>query len=134
MNTKLIMSSAAIVLGLTGMACLFFPEEIFKLYNPAAGEVQGLLVQLLGAGFFGFAALDWVSREAPLGGIYGRPVVSANQTHFVVGSFLVIRAAISQPDNVVLWCTLVAYALFAISFSAILYGPPPTKNTETTTY
>ena len=129
MNSKFVMTGAAIVLGLAGIACLFIPEEIFKLYNPATRDIQGLLVQLLGASFLGFAALDWISRQSLLGGIYGRPVVSANQTHFVIGSFLIVRAAISQPNNVVLWFTLAAYALFAIAFSVILYGPPPTKDT-----
>ena len=64
------MTGASIVLGLAGIGCLFLPAEIIRLYDPAAEDVQGLIVQLLGAGFLGFAALDWVSRQALLGGIY----------------------------------------------------------------
>jgi hypothetical protein len=122
------MTCAAIVSGLAGMACLFLPTEIVHLYDPAAGEAGGLVVQLLGAGFMGFAVLDWVSRQAPLGGIYGRPVVITNHTHFGIGSLLLVRAAIGQPENVVIWVTLAAYALFAIAFSIILFGPPPGKD------
>lgn len=133
MNSKLVMTGAAIVLGLAGITCLFVPEEVLKLYDPAAEHVQALLVQLLGAGFLGFAALDWTCRQYLLGGIYGRPVVMANQTHFVIGSFLIIRAVVRQPDNIVLWCTLGGYALFAIALSVILYGPPPRKDTVATT-
>ena len=129
MNSKLVMTGATIVLSLCGIACLLIPKEIFKLYNPATEDVHGLLVQLLGAGFFGFATLDWISRLSLLGGIYGRPVVSANHTHFVIGSLLIVKATISQPNNVVLWFTLAAYVLFAIAFSIILFGPPPKKDT-----
>jgi len=130
MKSKLVMTGASVVLGLGGMACLFVPKEIFRLYDPAAEDMQGLLVQLLGAGFLGFAALDWVSRHSPLGGIYGRPVVGANYAHFLIGSLLTVRAAIGQPHNVLLWSTLAAYALFAIAFAAILFGPPPRKYTK----
>lgn len=133
MNSKLVMTGTAIVLGLGGIACLFIPTEIFKLYNPATEDTQGLLVQLLGASFLGFAALDWVSRKSLLGGIYGRPVVGTNYTHFLIGSLLMLRAAISQPGNVVLWFSLAAYALFAIAFAVIFFGPPPRKDTAPST-
>ena len=133
MNSKLVMTSAAIVLGLGGMACLFLPQEILKMYYQAAENMQGLPIQLLGACFLGFAALDWVSRKALLGGIYGRPVVGPNYTHFLIGSLLLVRAAMSQPGNVALWCTLAAYALFAIAFGFIFFGPPPGKDTAPST-
>src|SRR5947207_3387442 len=130
---RFVMTGAAIVLGLAGVTCLLIPEEIFKLYNPANENVQGLLVQLLGASFLGLAALDWISRRSLLGGIYGRPVVVTNHTHFGIGSLLMVRAAINQPDNIVLWFTLTAYALFAIVFTVILFGPPPRKDTAPST-
>ena len=126
MNPKLVMRGAAIVLGLAGISCLFMPQEIFKLYHPTSED--GLLIQLLGASFLGFASLNWISRNALLGGIYGRPVVGANHMHFIIGSLLLVRTAISQPTNLVVWCTLVVYALFAIAFATILYGPPPKKD------
>ena len=128
MNTKYVMSGAAIVLGLAGIVCLFLPEEIFKLYNSSAENVQLLLVQLLGAAYLGFASLNWISRNALMGGIYGRPVVGANYTHFIIGSLLVVKAVVSKPDNIMLWCAMAVYALFAIGFAAILHGPPPEKN------
>jgi hypothetical protein len=129
MNSKVVMTSAAIVLGLGGITCLFLPQEILKMYYRADENMQVLPIQLLGASFLGFAALDWVSRKALLGGIYGRPVVGTNYTHFLIGSLLLVRAAMSQPGNVVLWCTVAAYALFAIAFGVIFFGPPPGKDT-----
>jgi len=127
------MTGAAIVLGFGGIACLFIPEEILKLYDPATEHIHGLLVQLLGASFLGFATLDWVCRKSILGGIYGRPVVGSNLTHFLIGGLLMVRATFSQPDNVVLWVTLAAYAQFAIVYAVILFGPPPRKDTEPST-
>ena len=133
MNSNLVMKYAAIILCLVGITCLFIPKEILTIFNATSDDVQGLIVQLLGAAFLGFAALDWASRQSLLGGIYGRPVVSANQVHFVIGSLLTAKAAMSQPNYIVLWLTLSVYALFAIAFSVILYGPPPKKETIPTT-
>jgi hypothetical protein len=127
MNSKLLITSAAITLGLAGIACLLLPKEILNLYNPATEDTQGLLVQLLGASLLALAALDWVSRNSLLGGIYGRPVVVTNHSHFVIGSLLMLRAVISQPNNLAIWLTLAAYVLFAIGFAIILFGPPPSK-------
>lgn len=131
MNSRMVMIGAAIVLGVGGMACLFMPQEIIGLYYPASEGMGALAVQLLGAAYLSFAALDWVSRRSLLGGIYGRPVVGTNYTHFVIGSLLLLRAAIGQPHSLALWLTFAGYAALAVAFAAIFYGAPPKKDAAT---
>ena len=133
MNSKYLMSAAAIVLGLGGISCIFLPNEICRLLIQGGGDREGLIVQLVGAGFLGFAALDWVSRGALLGGIYGRPVVGANYTHFFIGTLLLLREAVRQPGSLVSWCTLAVYTLFAAGFAMLFFGPPPRKDSGSST-
>ena len=68
--------------------------------------------------------LDWYSKHAVLGGIYGRPVVGTNYAHFVIGSLVLAKAAIGQSNNIFIWLTLAIYVLFAIAFSLIMFGKP----------
>jgi len=124
MNTRLVMTGAAIFLGMAGVMCLFLPDEILKLYNPSTAGTTGLLIQLLGACFLALALLDWFSKHAVLGGIYGRPVVGTNYVHFVMGSLVMAKAVISQTNSIIIWLTLTIYVLFAIAFSLIMFGKP----------
>lgn len=118
------MTAAAIFLGLAGAACLFLPDEVLKLYNPSTVNTQGFLIQILGGCFLSLALLDWISKHAMLGGIYGRPVVGTNYVQFVIGSLIMAKAAISQSSSVFIWLTLAVYVLFAIAFSLIMFGKP----------
>ena len=94
LNTRLVMTAAAVFLGLAGAACLFLPDEVLKLYSidSSTSSVQTqsqtagaqILIQILGGCFLALASLDWFSKRAILGGIYGRPVVGTNYAHFVI--------------------------------------------------
>ena len=137
MNSRLIMTSAAIFLGLAGVACLFLPDEVLKLYSidSSTSSVQTqsqtagaqILIQILGGCFLALASLDWFSKRAMLGGIYGRPVVGTNYAHFVIGSLVMAKVLIGADEGVCrpqVWITLVVYVLFAIAFSFMMFGKP----------
>ncbi len=74
MTSTLISVASATILLLAGLPLLFAPDAVLPRF-PVAGIWLG---QLLGAAWLGVAALNWLSRSAVLGGIYGRPVVLAN--------------------------------------------------------
>lgn len=73
----------AVLLAACGAVLLFLPEEVGAAFDGSTGG-EGL-VQVLGAALLGFAAMTWLVRRAPVGGIYGRPVVGGLQAFTVVG-------------------------------------------------
>jgi hypothetical protein len=91
MITRLIASVSAIVSGTSGVVLLFAADVALPLLT---GLPPGAiwLAQLVGAAWLGIAALNWLSRGATLGGIYGRPVVIANVAAWFITSTVLLKA------------------------------------------
>jgi hypothetical protein len=123
MNTKMLMILSALVTGLTGICLLFLPKELAGLLEPMPSAVLVLILQTLGALYFGFAILNWMSKGNLIGGIYSRPVTLANITHFFIGAMTFIKAAPSHSSNY-LWVIAAVYSLFALTFIYVMYTHP----------
>jgi hypothetical protein len=78
---------AALLMAATGLSFLFMPQEAEAALVPGATGAKPL-VQAFGAALLGFAAMNWTAKGSALGGIYGRAVVVANQTHLTIGAIL----------------------------------------------
>ncbi|MEP7027268.1 MAG: hypothetical protein ABI960_01610 [Candidatus Eisenbacteria bacterium] len=114
------MTGSAALLAATGLACLFAPDVVGRITG--AGAVPDVLLQLIGGGLLGFASLNWISRYARLGGIYGRPVVVANFTHALIGALTLARSAFGPPHGAAFWIALVVYGTLALAFGILFFG------------
>ncbi len=82
MNTKLLMTSSSLILAIAGICALFMPDVLLSMQGVEATEAASVLVQLMGALYFGFAIMNWTAKDSAIGGIYARPVSLANFSHF----------------------------------------------------
>ena len=121
-NTRLLLSASAIVLGIAGIAASFLPQEILRALAIEPAGLVPLLVQLLGAALFAFAMVNWTARGSLIGGIYNRAVALGNLTHFVVGGLALAKAALSQGG--VVWVMAAVYLVFAIGFTMVFFRSP----------
>lgn len=129
MNTKLIMTAAAIVTGIAGIAFTFLPGEILNYTDMKANGPLLLLLQILGALYFAFAMLNWMTKTSIIGGIYNRPIAVANFTHFFIGAMALMKGILSNPALPIgIWAIAIIYAIFAISFGLIFLRSPSVKN------
>lgn len=129
MNTKLIMTAAAIVTGIAGIAFTFLPGEILNYTDMKANGPLLLLLQILGALYFAFAMLNWMTKTSIIGGIYNKPIAVANFTHFFIGAMALIKGMISNPALPIgIWAIAIVYAIFAILFGLIFLRNPSVKN------
>lgn len=121
---RIVMTASAVLLGAAGVLLSFAPEVGLTLLGVAASPAALLMGQLVGALYFGFAMLNWMNKDNPTGGIYNRPVVVANLTHFtIVGLALLKFLSGSQPAPG-LWAVGAVYTLLAIVFAVVLYTHP----------
>ena len=129
MNTKLIMTLSALALVLIGITLTFLPREIAGYLGGGNSKSFEIVLQILGALYFGFAMLDWMAKGSIIGGIYNRPISIANFTHFLIGALALVKAMTNGsglPEF--LWILAGFYALFALLFALILFGhPSPNK-------
>jgi hypothetical protein len=125
MNTKYIMTASAVILCLSGIILTFLPEEIVKSFGLEAAKSLQLLVQVIGALYFGFGMLNWMTKSGLIGGIYNRPVAVANLTHFSVAGLALIKGLISVPAlPILIWMIGIVYCSFAILFGVTLFRHP----------
>ena len=128
MNTKLIMTASAITLGVAALAFTFIPEEILKLLQLEVSRSLILLLQIVGASYFGFAMLNWMSRNNVIGGIYNKPIAVANFAHFFIGAMALVKALFSNAAlSSLLWLIAIIYLLFAVIFGWLFYKNPSGK-------
>ena len=115
--------SAAILL-VGGAALLFAPDALLPALVPGFPPAAAWLGQLLGAAWFGVAALNWSQRAALLGGIYGRPVVLANLALYFISALSLSRALLRGAAPPTLWALLVPLAVLAAAYGALLLRGP----------
>jgi hypothetical protein len=117
MNTKLVMTSSAILMGLVGILFTFLPEIV----QPQWGNA--IVVQILGALYFGFAMVNWMSKANLIGGIYNRPLAVGNLSHFLIAALALIKISMRGTTTIIVTAALI-YSLFAIAFGYILFTHP----------
>ena len=133
MNTKLLMTTCSLMLGLAGIFALFAPDILLAVFGGTMVNSLSVLVQLMGALYFSMAMMNWTARDSAIGGIYARPVSIANFVHFLIGTLLLAKVVLSSGFNVSILWILVIYAIFAILFYWLVFratGLKVDKNTQ----
>lgn len=125
MNTKFVMMCSAIMLAIISFALSFMPSELAAVLGQESTVVNQLVLQLLGALYFGFAMLNWMAKGSLIGGIYNRPIAIANFAHFMVGSLALLKV-LSKNTHLpeIFWLLAVAYTIFAAFFGLITFRHP----------
>lgn len=128
MNSKIIMTSSAAVLAAAAFIFTFMPLEFLRYTNLESTKTAELFVQVLGALYFGFAMLNWMTRTSIIGGIYNKPIAVANFSHFFIAGIALVKAVLYNPDlSYAIWIIAVIYAFFTICFGIIFSRNPITE-------
>jgi hypothetical protein len=128
--SSLLSRASAILLIIAGLALLFASDvilpQVVESY-PADGAWIG---QLLGASWLAVGALNWLSKSALLGGIYGRPVVLANLGIYFIGTMVLLRIVIAGPAPAAVWFAFVPFGFFALIYGWLLLRGPLLRDFE----
>ena len=121
MNTKLLMTTSSLVLGLAGIFALFAPENLLAMLSVPMANPLSVLIQLLGALYFSFALMNWTAKDSIIGGIYACPISLGNFAHFFSGTLLLAKYVLSNGFNVSILLMLVVYTIFASLFYWLVF-------------
>lgn len=125
MNTKTTMTLSALTMGAIGIVLSFSPDIILTHLEIEVNRMIVFLMQILGALYFAFAMLNWMSKSSIIGGIYNRPIAVANFTHFLIAGLALLKGIISTPElPLVIWVLALIYAIFGCLFGIILFVHP----------
>lgn len=125
MNTKLIMTLSALILGLAGIILTFMPDTTAAYLDIEVNKPAMLMIQIVGALYFGFAMLNWMIKGSLIGGIYNRPIAVANFSHFLIAGLALIKGLLSEKTlSNSLWIAGCLYLALGIAFGIILMRHP----------
>lgn len=130
MNRKRIMILSSVVLMGTGIFLSFSPDALLNFQSITIDDNALILSQILGALYFSFGILNWMAKNSLVGGIYNRPIVLANFSHYLIGSLTLIKGqlfTIHVPFSI--WLIAVIYLFFCISFGLMLLTNPVLNST-----
>lgn len=131
MTRKIIMLLSSVTLGISGIILSFAPNLLLNLQNIRISDNAMTLTQILGALYFSFGVLNWMAKSGLVGGIYNRPIVLANFTHYFVGGLALLKGQLFKADtSYVVWLLGVIYLSFSVSFFLILLSNPIANNTS----
>jgi hypothetical protein len=127
MNTKIVMTSSAILLAGIGILLSFLPNEVIEYLNIESNTITILFFSLLSALYLGFGILNWMAKGTLIGGIYNRPIAIGNLMHFGVGAITLVKAVsnIQTHPKIIISLTVI-YVIFALLF-AYVFLTNPTK-------
>jgi len=120
-NTKILMTSSSLILGLAGIFALFAPDNLSAMLGVTITKQLSVLIQLMGALYFSFALMNWSAKNSTIGGIYARPVSLGNFTHFFIGTLLLAKYQLSNEINIPVLLALVVYVTFASIFYWLVF-------------
>lgn len=122
--SSLVSRASAGFLFVTGIALLFGSDILVPRAVPGFPPASAWLGQFIAAGWLAVANLNWVSRSALLGGIYGRPVVATNLTLFTISALGSLKALGAGAAAPVVGVVAVPMTLFAVVYGALLLRGP----------
>ncbi|MFC5625785.1 hypothetical protein [Algoriphagus winogradskyi] len=132
MNTKLVMTSSAILMYAAGIILTFAPDLILQVLELSTDQISLFLMQIVGALYFGFGMLNWMNKGRPIGGIYNRPVAIANLSHFMIAGLALLKGLLSTPElPSMIWVVGILYIGFGITFGVLLFRHPIADRSKT---
>ena len=125
MNTKFLMITSAVILGIMGFGLTFMPEEISKVVGAEPNQIAILVLQILGSTYLGFAMLNWMTKNNLIGGIYSRPLVIGNLAHFLLSSFALIKIVLHlENQNAIIISLTIIYSVLMLCFGYVYMANP----------
>jgi len=132
MNTKLLMTSSSLFLGIIGIVLTFFPKEILEYLKIETDVITILFLQILGSFYLGFGLLNWMAKGSLIGGIYNKPIAVGNFMHFMVSAITLLKIVYSIQVHIEIIISLtIVYSVFAASFAYVFRTNPKSINNET---
>ncbi len=119
MNTKFLMTSSSVLMGVIGIALTFLSGEILNFLGAPSHPGSTIGLQLAGALYFGFAMVNWTAKANLIGGIYGRPIAIGNAVHFFIGALALIKAGF-----IPLLPLTITYSILAVAFYIVMVTHP----------
>ena len=125
MKFSTLLTIAAVVAVVFGLAFVLVTGPLLSFYGITLDKAGTLVAQLFGAALIGFAVLNWFAR-----GVTDREarqaIVLANLASDTVGFVMALIGQLAGVANALGWSTVALYLLLALGFAYFQFMKPST--------
>ncbi len=122
-ETRSLMVASSLAMAAAGVVASFLPQEFLTWMGVAAAQEPAAVIQIGGALYIGFAAMNWMARGVLIGGVYARPLSFGNFVHFAIGAITLVKLTLAEPGPILIGLTA-PYVVFAAWFGRVVFKPP----------
>ncbi len=129
MNLRNLLSVAAIIYLIFGVAAAIVPDQLVALYGATPDPITSFAVRVASGAILGFAIISWMARD-DAGSVSKRGIVLANLVNCVVGFIVYLLGTTQGMLNSMGWVSVALYLLLGLGFAYFtLMSPAPVTRT-----
>ena len=122
MKLATLLSIVGVVAVLFGIGFVAAPAELLAQYGVTADRYTAFMSRLFGATLVQVGVLSWLAR-AIVDSLGRRAIVLSGLIAMVIGFVVSLHGMLNEIANALGWSTVLIYALFAIGFGYLQFGP-----------
>jgi len=123
MNTRTVMTIAAVVALVFALGLILMPAFMGTLYGTGTSPNQLLLARLFGSALLGFGLINWLARDSDYATL--RPIILGNLVGDFVGFIVCVMGTLGGVMNSMGWLSVALYLLLALGFAYLYFMGQP---------
>lgn len=123
MNTRTVLTVAAVLALLFAVGFLLIPATIGPLYGFAGSPAEVLITRFFGSALLALGLINWLAKDADYATL--RPILLGNMIGDGVGALVALMGTMSGVTNALGWSTVVLYLLLGLAFAYLYFMGQP---------
>ena len=123
MNTRTVLTLAAVIAIIFALGLILMPAFMGTLYGTGTSPNQLLLARLFGYALLGFGLMNWVAKDLDYATL--RPILLGNLAADAVGLIVCVMGTLSGVMNSMGWLSTALYLVLALGFGYLYFMGQP---------
>ena len=123
MNTRTVLTIAAVVAIIFALGLILMPAFMGTLYGTGTSPNQLLLARLFGSALLGFGVINWFAKDLDYTTL--RPIMLGNLVGDAVGFVVCVMGTLGGVMNSMGWLSVALYLLLALGFAYLYFMDQP---------
>lgn len=128
MNTRTMLTTAAVIAFLFGFGLLLMPAFMTTLYGLGTSPSELLLARLFGGSLLMIGLINWLEKDASYAAV--RPLILGNLVGDAIGLLVTATASLGDVMNGLGWLSVAIYLVLTLGFAYLQFMGQPTSITQ----
>ena len=119
MNTRTVLTVAAVIGLIFAVGLLLIPDFMGTLYGLGTSPVQAVLARYFGLTLLGVGLINWFARDMDYASL--RPIIIGNLVADFVGIIVSVMGTLGGVMNALGWSSVLIYLLLTLAFAYLQF-------------